>query len=159
MPKVLIVYDSKTGNTEKMARAVGEGAREEKVDVDIRMAEKIDVKTLEEFDGIVLGSPTYFGVMSEKVKGFIDRSVEIRGKLENKVGAVFTSSLSVSGGNETTLISMIQAMLIHGMVIIGDPVETGGHYGAVAIGDPDEKSLEVCVKLGRRVAKFVKKLA
>ena len=84
---------------------------------------------------------------------------EIRGKLENKVGAVFTSSLSVSGGNETTLISMIQAMLIHGMVIIGDPVETGGHYGAVAIGDPDEKSLEVCVKLGKRVAKFVKKLA
>jgi NAD(P)H dehydrogenase (quinone) len=159
MTKVLVVYHSRSGNTAKMAEAVAEGAKNGGADVGLK---KVDEATLEDLtgaDGVVFGAPTYFGTLSGEMKSFIDRSVRIRGKLENKVGAAFTSSGSLSGGNETTLISMIEAMLIHGMIIVGDPIETGGHYGAVAVGAPDAEALNACRKLGERVAKFAKLIA
>jgi NAD(P)H dehydrogenase (quinone) len=79
--------------------------------------------------------------------------------LENKVGAAFTSSGSSEGGNQTTLLSIIQAMLIHAMIVVGDPMETGGHYGVVAVGMPDEKVLNACRLLGLRVGNLVRKLS
>ncbi len=159
MTKVLVVYHSRSGNTAKMAAAVAEGARNGGADVVLKKVEEASVEDLAAADGIVFGAPTYFGTLSGEMKSFIDRSVRIRGKLENKVGAAFTSSGSLSGGNETTLISLIEGMLIHGMIIVGDPLETGGHYGAVAVGAPDAGALIACRKLGERVAEIANILA
>jgi NAD(P)H dehydrogenase (quinone) len=156
MTKVLIVYHSRSGNVAKMAQALAEGAKEGGADVVVKEVDEATLEDLTVADGIVLGAPTYFGTLSAEMKGFIDGSVRIRGKLEDKVGAAFTSSGSPTGGNETTLLSIIQGMLIHGMVIVGDPIETGGHYGAVAVGAPNASALIACRKLGERVAKLAK---
>ena len=159
MTKLLVVYHSRSGNTAKMAEAVAEGARNGGADVVMKKVDEATVEDLAAADGVVFGAPTYFGTLSAEMKSFIDKSVRVRGKLESKVGAAFTSSGSLSGGNETTLISIIEAMLIHGTIIVGDPIETGGHYGAVAVGAPDAGALIACRKLGERVAKFAKLLA
>lgn len=159
MKTVLVVYHSRSGNTARMAEAVAEGAKNGGAEVVIKKVEEATLEDLTVADGIVFGAPTYFGTLSGEMKSFIDKSVRIRGKLENKVGAAFTSSGSLSGGNETTLISIIEAMLIHGMIIVGDPIETGGHYGAVSVGAPDAGALMACRKLGERVAKFAKSIA
>lgn len=159
MPKVLVVYDSRTGNTEKMARAVGDGAKEARAEVEIKKVVDTTLGDLERADAIILGSPTHFGTMSEDMKKLIGESVKIRGRLEGKIGAAFTSSGAVSGGNETTLMSLLQAMLIHGIVVMGDPIRVGGHYGAVAIGKPDEEALKACKALGSRVSEIATKIA
>ncbi|MEM1550057.1 MAG: NAD(P)H-dependent oxidoreductase [Candidatus Methanomethylicia archaeon] len=157
MVKILIVYDSRTGNTEKMAYAVAEGAREvEGVEVIVKRVEETSLNDLVEAQGIIMGSPTYYGQMSSKLKDLIDRSVEIHEKLEGKVGAAFTSSGGIGTGAETTLLSILEAMLIHGMIIQGRASDK--HYGATAVGTPDEKELEHCRELGRRTAILTKKL-
>jgi NAD(P)H dehydrogenase (quinone) len=92
------------------------------------------------------------------VKKFIDESVKVRGKLENKVGAAFSSSAHRAGGRETTMLSILEAMLIHGMVVCGDPLSTGGHYGAASNGSPDEQAERECRELGRRVALLAERL-
>ena len=158
MLEVLVVYYSRTGNTEEMAKAIGDGLGNAGVDVRVKKVEETTLDDLKTADGVVLGAPTYFGSMPSVMKEFVDRSHDVRGKLEGKVGAAFTSSKSISGGNETTLISMIEAMLCHGMVIIGDPIKTGGHYGVVSIGKPDDETLEACKEFGRRIGELVKKL-
>jgi len=158
MAKVLVVYDSRSGNTEKMAIAVAEGARAASV-VDIKKAVETTLQDLECANGLVLGSPTHFGTMSENMKKLIGESVRIRKKMEGKVGAAFTSAGMLGGGCETTLMSLIQAMLIHGMIIVGDPLEATGHYGAVSVKTPDEEALDTCRKLGKRVGDLANKLA
>jgi NAD(P)H dehydrogenase (quinone) len=159
MSKLLIVYHSRSGNTAKMAEVVAEGAESSGAEVVIKKVDDATSDDLLAADGIVFGAPTYFGTLSAEMKSFIDKSVRVRGRLESKVGAAFSSSGSLSGGNETTLISIIEAMLIHGMIIVGDPIETGGHYGAVAVGAPDAEALMACRKLGERVAKLAKLVA
>ena len=156
MVRILIVYDSRTGNTEKMAYAVAEGVREEGVEVEVKRVDEASVDELPQYDGIIIGSPVYYGQATAKIKGFIDASVKHHGKLEGKVGAAFTSSGGVHSGAETTLLSLIHAMLIHGMVIQG----TSGrnHYGAVSVGAPDDEDLETCREMGRRVARLTKRL-
>ncbi len=158
MPKILIIYDSKTGNTKEMAIAVGEGAKKTGAEVDVIHVKNAKLSALETADAIIFGSPTYFGTMTADLKKFIDESVSIRRKLENKIGAAFSSSAAADGGNETTIFSLIQAMLIHGMLIVGDPISAGGHYGVVAVGSPNSKVLEKCRALGERVAKLTNKL-
>jgi NAD(P)H dehydrogenase (quinone) len=93
--------------------------------------------------------------MSAKLKALIDESVKIHGKLEGKVGAAFTSSGGTATGAETTLLSIIQAMLVHGMIVQGRANEK--HYGAAA-GSPNQKDLEQCRTLGKRVASLATKL-
>jgi NAD(P)H dehydrogenase (quinone) len=159
MLKVLILYDSRTGNTEKMAEKVAEGAKTADVDVELKKVDEARLEDLENADGIILGSPTHFGTMSDKMKGFIDESIRVRKRLENKVGAAFSTSAFMGGGSETAIISLIEAMLIHGMIVVGDPIEATGHYGAIAVGAPNEKALDTCRKLGRRVGELVKRLA
>jgi len=157
MAKILVVYDSKTGNTEKMAFAVAEGAKQIKgVKVIVKKVEQASVEDFLVVDGIIMGSPTYYGQMSATLKALIDESVKIHGKLEGKVGAVFTSSGGTATGAETTLLSILQAMLVHGMIVQGRADDK--HYGAVAVGSPREKELESCRTLGKRVANLVKKL-
>lgn len=158
MSKVLVVYDSRKGNTEKMAKAIAEGVKESGVEVVLKRCGECTLEDLVKSDGIIMGSPTHFGTMSEGMKVLVDKSVQVRRKLENKVGAAFTSSGVFYGGNETTLFSLIQAMLIHGMIIVGDPMDATGHYGAIAVKEPDEKAREVCRKLGRRVGELTKRL-
>ena len=157
MAKILVVYDSKTGNTEKMAFAVAEGAKQVKeVKAKIKKADKTNLKDLLDADGIIMGSPTYYGQMSAKLKALIDESVKIHGKLEGKVGAAFTSSGGTATGAETTILSILQAMLVHGMIIQGRSDDK--HYGAAAIGSPSKKEFESCKELGKRVASLAVKL-
>ena len=157
MGTVLIVYDSRTGNTEKMALAVAEGVKEVKnVEVIVKNVEQTSLDDLCSADGIIMGSPTYYGQMSGKLKALIDSSVKIHGKLEGKVGAAFTSSGGTATGAETTLLSILETMLVHGMIIRGRSDEK--HFGAAAIGAPHAMEIECCKEVGRRVAHLVLKL-
>jgi len=153
MTKVLIVYDSRTGNTEKMALAVAEGAKKvEGAKVVVKSVDKAKLSDLEDSDAIILGSPTYYGNMSGKMKSFIDRTNAIHGKLKGKVGGAFTSSGDTACGAETTLLSMLEAMLIHGMVVQGR--YDNKHYGPTAVESPNDKEGRSCMELGARVAKL-----
>jgi NAD(P)H dehydrogenase (quinone) len=159
MEEVLVIYHSRTGNTAKMAEAIGAGARSSGVKVSVKKVGDVSLDDLLSAGGIIIGSPTYYGQMASEIKQLFDSSSPVRGQLENKVGAAFTSSGSSEGGNQTTLLSIIQAMLIHAMIVVGDPMEAGGHYGVVAVGMPDDKVLEACRLLGLRVGNLVKKLS
>jgi NAD(P)H dehydrogenase (quinone) len=151
MTKVLIVYDSRTGNTEKMADAVAEGARGvEGATVDVKNIDKAKLEDLLAADAIILGSPTYYGNMSGKIKELIDKSYNIHGQLKGKVGGAFTSSGGTACGAETALLAMLQAMLIHGMVVQGRHDDK--HYGAAAVESPDDDEVKYCNDLGNRVA-------
>ncbi len=156
MAKVLVVYYSRTGNTEKMARLVGEGVRGEGVEVQIKKVEETAPEELLKADGIIVGSPTYYGGMAAEIKELFDRSVKFHGQLEGKIGAAFSSAANIGGGNETTIMDILKAFLIHGMVVQGD--SEGDHYGPVAIGPPDSRASAQCKKLGQKVATLVKKI-
>ncbi len=157
MVNVLIVYDSKTGNTEKMALAVAKGAKGVLgAKVVVKTAENAKNSDLLEADAVLLGSPTYYGDMSGKMKEFIDRSVKIHGKLAGKVGGAFTSSGDTACGAETTILSMLHALLIHGMVVQGR--YENKHYGAAAVESPKKDEVDYCVELGKRVATLASKL-
>ena len=158
MKNVLVSYFSLTGNTAKMAEAVALGAKSIGADVRLKNVQETHLEDLKWADGIIIGSPTYYGQMAAEVKRLFDRSSGVRGQLENTVGAAFTSSASIEGGNQTTLISILQAMLIHSMIVVGDPMESGGHYGAIAIGEPNKESLETCRLLGVRVAQLINRI-
>lgn len=157
MPKVLIVYDSKTGNTEAMALAVSKGAEQiSNTEVTVKKAEQTKLDDLLAADAIIMGSPTYYGQMSAKLKALIDESVKVHEKLAGKVGAAFTSAGGTASGAETTLLSIVQAMLIHGMIIQGRADDK--HYGVAVQGSPKKKDLEYLEDLGKNVASLVKKL-
>jgi len=156
MPKVLITYYSRSGNTRKMAEAIFEGARSEGVVTELRKIKETTVDDLLAADAVIMGSPTYFGVMAAPCKALVDESVKYFKKMNGKVGGAFTSSGNIAGGNETTIMSILEAWLIHGMIIPG--VCEGNHYGPVAIGEPHENDLEDCKNYGRLVAELTKKL-
>ena len=156
MAKILIVYYSCSGNTKKMAELVAEGVKKEKIEVVIKAVKETEPKDLLNYEGIIIGSPTYYGGAAAPIRDLIDQSVKFHGKLEGKVGGAFTSSGCIGGGNETTILSILTAMLIHGMVIQGASDED--HYGPVAIEAPDKRAKENCLTLGQRVARLVKKL-
>jgi len=157
MARILVVYDSKTGHTEKMALAVAKGAKQIKgVEVEVKRVTKTNIKDLVEADGIILGSPTYYGLVSARLKTLIDKSVKVHGKLEGKVGAAFTNSGGTASGAETTLLSIVQAMLVHGMIVQGRA--NNKHYGAATVGAPKKDDLRSCMDLGKRTASLVKRL-
>jgi NAD(P)H dehydrogenase (quinone) len=155
--QILIIYDSKTGNTEKMASLIAEGVKKcGGIDVVVKKVDKTTNDDLLKADGIIVGSPTYYGLMSGRIKAMFDDSVKIHGKLEGKVGAAFTSSGGVASGAETTIISILEAMLIHGMVVQGRA--RSEHYGAAVVGEPKEREEERCREFGKTVAELVLKL-
>lgn len=154
MPRILIVYYSKTGNTALMADYIAEGVKKEKdVEVEVKTVKETKVDELLDTDAIILGSPTYYGSMAAEIKQFIDESVKFHGKLEGKIGGAFSSSGIIGGGNETTILDLLKALLVHGIIIQG--TSKGDHYGPVAIGKPDDRSRKVCVDYGKRIAKLV----
>jgi len=156
MAKILITYFSGSGNTKRMAEYVSEGIKKEGVESALKDIKELKADELLKYDGIIIGSPTYYGAMAYQIKELIDESVRFHGRLDGKVGAAFTSSANIGGGNETTILDILHTMLIHGMIIQGDP--QGDHYGAVSIDEPNERAKKQCKRLGERTARLVKKL-
>jgi NAD(P)H dehydrogenase (quinone) len=158
MAKVLVVYDSETGNTEKMAKAVQKGILEvDGFTVELKRAKDTTNDDLLAADGIIAGSPVYYGLMSAVLKQVFDASVKIHGKLDGKVGGAFASSGGIATGAETTILSIVEAMLVHGMIVQGNAKGAMQHYGAAAKGAPDEKEQKACQHLGTRVAHLMKR--
>ena len=156
MLKVLVIYYSRSGNTKNMAELIAEGVKAEKdVEVEVKAVQETRVEELIEADGIVIGSPTYYGTMASEVKKFIDDSVKFHGRLEGKIGGAFSSSANIAGGNETTIMDILKSLLIHGMIVQGS--SKGDHYGPVSIGKPDQRSRRLCIEYGQRIVKLVLK--
>ena len=156
---VLVLYYSKSGNTRKFADLVAEGVKSVSgLDAVMKSTQEVTKDDFVNAAGIIAGSPVYFGVMAADLKRVFDEFVGVRKQMENKVGAAFATSGFWAGGNETTIISIIQCMLIYGMIIVGDPMSATGHYGAVSVAAPDEKAADTARKLGARVAELCKKL-
>jgi NAD(P)H dehydrogenase (quinone) len=154
MLRGLILYHSKTGNVRDMASSIALGMRGEGLEVDIR-------KTDECFDwlaynAIVIGSPTQYGTMAWEVKKILDESASKHYKLDGVVGGAFSSSAHVGGGNETTILDILHAMLIHGMVVQGEPMYD--HYGATALTGLGGDTFTKCERYGSRIGKLVKRL-
>ena len=156
MPNGLVIYYSKTGNTRQMAEAIGSAMNEAGLPTEVKDVAETSVADMLAADAVVMGSPTYYGHMAAPLKTLLDESVSKHGKLDGKVGAAFASSANVGGGNETTVMGILEAMLIHGMVVQGDP--QGDHYGPVSIGKPDSRALAQCTKKGKRIANLANRL-
>ncbi len=151
---VLVLYFSKGGNTRKLAEKIAEGVEAGGAAAVIRSTAEV---TKEDFLGaaaVVAGSPVYFGVMAAELKAIFDEFVSTRRMMENKVGAAFATGGHHTGGKETTMISILQCMLIYGMIIVGDPMDASGHYGVGCVGTPDDTAAGDGFKLGRRVAEL-----
>jgi NAD(P)H dehydrogenase (quinone) len=157
--QVLIVYYSRSGNTKKLAEEIALGVKEVKnVTPVVKAAAEVTKDDFLACDGLIAGSPVYFGTMAAPLKELFDRMVVVRKDMGDKVGAAFTTSGDPSGGKETTIISILQALLIFGMIIVGDPLDATGHYGVACTGSPDEKTIINARKLGKRVGSLVKQL-
>jgi NAD(P)H dehydrogenase (quinone) len=148
MAKILILYYSRTGCTEKMAELISDGLKSGNHDIVLKKVEDAGLDDLQSADGIIIGSPTYYGSMAGEIKSFIDESVKLHGKLDGKIGAAFATAANIAGGNETTVLDILNAMLVHGIIIQGDP--SGSHYGPVSIGQPDERVVKECSRFAKR---------
>lgn len=156
MAKGIVVYYSRSGNTKEMAEITAKAMNEAKLPTECKSVDKVKAEDLLSYDAIVVGSPTYYGSMAGPMKQLLDELVSWHGQLDGKIGAAFSSSANIGGGNETTIMSIIEAMLISGMVVQGDP--EGGHYGPVSIGKPDGRVRQQCKRKGRRIAELTEKL-
>ena len=137
MAKAIVIYYSRSGNTKEMAELIADSMNKSGLPTDCKEVAKVKAKDLLGYDAIVIGSPTYYGHMAGDVKSLIDDLVGNHGRLDGKIGAAFSSAANIGGGNETTIMGIIEAMLIAGMIVRGDP--QGDHYGPVSIGKPDER--------------------
>lgn len=191
--QILIVYHSRLGSVQKMARLIARGvesvpgcdsilrtvAEVSPEPVKDQIPESgdpfVELTDLESCDGLILGSPTRFGNMSASMKYFLDGTSKIwmSGGLAAKPAGVFTSSSSMHGGQESTLLSMMNPLLHHGMLICGLPytekalhktTSGGTPYGASHVaGSSDnnpisEHEKELCIALGKRIANLAAKL-
>ena len=187
--EILILYYSRHGATQTMARQIAHGVETvDGVEARLRTVPTVSevseatvppvpdsgppyaaLDELETCDGLILGSPTRFGNMAAPVKHFLDQttSLWLSGALNGKPGAVFTSTGSLHGGQETTLLSMMLPLIHHGMYIVGLPysepglaaTQTGGtpygpsHLAGADSDRPvDDTEAGLCRALGARVA-------
>jgi NAD(P)H dehydrogenase (quinone) len=194
MQTILVLYYSRHGATAEMARRVARGIGEvEGMQAKLRTVPEVStvceateddipdsgdpyvtIDDLRDCAGLALGSPTRFGNMAAPLKYFIDStsSLWLGGALVDKPAAVFTSSSSLHGGQETTLMSMILPLLHHGMIITGLPysetellsTQTGGTpYGASHLAGTEsklplsEEEAHLCQALGKRLATIARK--
>lgn len=195
MSYVLVLYYSRYGSVKKMAEQVARGVKLSKgIDVKVRTVPSVStvceatasevpdkgdlyasIDDLKNCAGLVLGTPTRFGNMAAPLKYFLDQTSELwmSGALINKPAGVFTSTSSLHGGQETTLMSMMLPLIHQGMIMVGLPysekalVETtsgGTPYGASHVaGEKSDLPLtdhetQLCRALGKRVADLAKKL-
>ncbi|MFP4081831.1 MAG: flavodoxin family protein [Candidatus Aminicenantes bacterium] len=156
MAKVLVCYYSRTGNTEKMAEKISEVFQTEGLEVDLKRVEETDISHLLQYHCVVIGSPTYYGSVCWQVKKLLDESIKYHGKLQGKIGGAFSSSTNVGGGNETTILGILNALLIHGMIVQGEP--KGDHYGPVSLGAPDDRALKNCERYAQNLSQLIKKI-
>ena len=157
--QVLVMYFSRSGNTKRLAEEIAKGVAEvEGVDCVVRSAKEVTKDDFLKSDGIIAGSPVYYGGMAAPLKDVFDRMVGTRPRMGDKVGAAFATGGDHTGGKETTLLSILHAFLINGMIVVGDPLDMGGHYGVACVGEPDKETLENGRAHGKRVAELVKKL-
>lgn len=154
--KIIVIYYSRGGTTKKMAEIIHDRMKKKGAETDIFSVSEVKPEQLLDYQGIIVGSPTYYGTLASQIKDLFDRSVTFHGKLDGKLGAAFSSAANIAGGNETTILSILEAMLIHGMVIQGDP--RGDHYGPVAIGKVDERCRENCLRFAERFVELLKKV-
>jgi NAD(P)H dehydrogenase (quinone) len=192
-PYVLVLYYSRSGSTKQLAQAIARGVRAQGLDVRLRTVAPVSTgplsgdATTEDEDlycttddlahcsGLALGSPTRFGNMAAPLKYFVDQTSDLwmSGALINKPAAVFTSSTSMHGGQESTLLSMTLPLLHHGMIIVGVPyseqalhiTQAGGTpYGASHVAGVnntqalDQNEQAIAVSLGKRLALLANKL-
>lgn len=161
---VLIAYHSLSGNTERMAEAVAEGAKlVEGTKVVLKRVGQVTAEDLFSADAIVVGSPVYWANMAGEVKTFFDDwqfkfGVFPEFKMRDKVGAAFVTGGQVSGGKELTMLTILAAMLGNQMIVVSG----GGAFGASATteGDSpgiDKKELAEAKALGQRVATVTKR--
>jgi NAD(P)H dehydrogenase (quinone) len=157
--KVLVAYHSQSGNTERMAEAVAEGAKSlPGTNVVLKRVGQVTSDDLFSSDAIVIGSPVYWSNMSGEVKTFFDNwqfkfGVFPEFKMKNKIGAAFATGGQISSGKEVTMLTILAAMLGNQMIVVSG----GGAFGASATteGDSpglDKKELADAQALGRRVA-------
>ena len=156
MAKAIVIYYSRSGNTKEMAQIIAGSMNEADLPTECKSIEDVKAEDLLNYDAIVVGSPTYYGHMAGPIKQLFDDTVSFHGKLDGKIGAAFTSAANIGGGNETTIMGIIEAMLIAGCLVQGDP--KGDHYGPVSIGKPDERVKRQCARRGRRIAELTRKL-
>src|SRR6266498_3171930 len=156
---VLVVYHSATGNTEKMAQGVAEGAKAVSgTSVVLKRVGEVAANDLSSSNAVIVGSPVYFANMSGEVKTFFDNwSLKFglfqNRKMRNKVGEAFSTGAGVSAGKEFTILGVLAAMLNNQMIVVSG----GGGFGASATTGPDspgvdEKELASARDLGQRVA-------
>ena len=138
--QILILYFSKGGNTRKLAEAIAEGVEKAGgVSAVLKNTNEVTKEDFVDSHGIIAGSPVYFGLMAAELKAVFDKFVGVRRKMEDKIGAAFATSGDPSGGKETTMMSIIQAMLIYGMIVVGYPVSATGHFGVSCVVAPDNE--------------------
>src|SRR4030043_1147978 len=156
MAKGIVIYYWRSGNTKEMAEMIAKSMNKAGLPTDCKSVEKVKADALLKYDAIVVGSPTYYGHMAGPIKQLFDDTVSFHGRLDGKVGAAFSSAANIGGGNETTIIGIIEAMPIAGMIVWGDP--QGDHYGPVSINKPDDRVKQQCRRRGQRIAELTKKL-
>lgn len=156
MAKGIVVYYSRSGNTKEMAEIIAKAMNETDLKTECKPVDKVKADDLPGYDAIVIGSPTYYGQMAGPIKNLIDDLVTRHSHLNGKIGGAFSSAANIGGGNETTIMGIIEVMLIAGMIVQGDP--QGDHYGPVSIGKPDERVRQQCARRGQRIAELTNKL-
>jgi NAD(P)H dehydrogenase (quinone) len=185
MPEILVLYYSRGGHTAALAAEIRQGITAEPgVDARVRTVPPLGARDddipaegppyvtkddLRECAGLALGSPTRFGNMAAPLKAFIDSTSDLwlSGSLIGKPAAVFTSTSSLHGGQETTLLSMMLPLLHHGMLLLGVPYSEpallattsgGTPYGASHVAGIDNSAVlsddekQLAQALGKRVA-------
>ncbi len=161
--KILVTYHSRSGNTERMAEAVADGAKSVPgTEVLLKRVGQVTAEDLFSTDAVVVGSPVYWSNMSGEVKTFFDNwqfkfGVFPEFRMKNKVGAAFATGGQVSSGKEITMLTILAAMLGNQMIVVSG----GGAFGASATteGDSpgiDNKELVDAKALGQRVADIAK---
>ena len=156
MARGLVIYYSRSGNTKAMASVIAESMEKSGLPTKCKSVSDVKVNDLVDADAVVVGSPTYYGRAAAPIAQLFDESVSKHGKLDGKIGAAFSSSANTGGGNETTICEINNMLLIHGMIIQGDP--QGDHYGPVSIGKPDDRVRKQCSRRGQRIAELTLKI-
>ncbi len=162
MGKILVLYDSASGNTKKMSHYVAEGAKEvPSMEVRIRSVDEAGPDDLLWCDGLAVGSPTNMGILSWKMKRFWDEVAgPLWGQLDGKIGCAFSSEGGWGGGAELTCLSLLLVLMNFGFLTFGVTDYVAHrftlHYGATMPGEPrSEAGINACKRLGQRLAQWV----
>jgi NAD(P)H dehydrogenase (quinone) len=162
MGRVLVLFDSASGNTAKMAGLVAEGAATiPGIEVRLRSVADATPDDVTWCDGLAAGSPTNMGILSWKMKRFWDETMGGHwGKVDGKIACAFSSQGGWAGGAELACQSLLTVLMNFGFLTFGVTDYAGktitAHYGAVAAREPREVDVrEACKLLGRRLAEWV----